>query len=141
VLNRLVSLRNYPLIGFIAFYFLKFIGLELPRAVKLGNNVKFRHWAQGTVIHRRTEIQDDVWIFQGVTIGRADVHIPLKDSKMESILIKRGAIIGAGATILCKEGTLIVGENTIIGANSVLLKSTGENEIWAGNPAKKVGER
>ena len=33
------------------------------------------------------------------------------------------------------------GNGTIVGANSVLMNSTGENEIWAGNPARLVGHR
>lgn len=36
---------------------------------------------------------------------------------------------------------LVIGKGTVIGANSVLLSSTGENEIWAGVPAKCVGKR
>lgn len=46
-----------------------------------------------------------------------------------------------GAKVLCKEGVLTVGKNTIIGANAVLLESTGDNEIWVGIPAKKIGLR
>jgi len=42
---------------------------------------------------------------------------------------------------LCKSGTLRVRQSTVVGANSVLLTSTGENEIWAGIPAKRIGER
>ena len=34
-----------------------------------------------------------------------------------------------------------VGSGTIVGANAVVLGSTGENEIWAGNPARCVGRR
>jgi len=36
---------------------------------------------------------------------------------------------------------LIVGKNSVIGANAVLFNSTGENEIWAGIPAQKIGNR
>lgn len=141
IFNRLIRLRKYPLIGWFAFYILKIIGLELPRNVKVGKRVRFMHWAVGTVIHRRVEIEDGVRIFQNVTLGRADVYRSLEDSKMEGILIKKGAIIGAGAKVLCKEGTLVVGENTVIGANAVLFESTGDNEIWVGNPARKLGMR
>ena len=45
------------------------------------------------------------------------------------------------AKILFGEDKLIVGKGTIVGANSVLTKSTGENEIWAGVPAKRIGFR
>jgi len=36
---------------------------------------------------------------------------------------------------------LRVGRGTVVGANAVLLESTGENELWAGVPARKVGLR
>lgn len=49
--------------------------------------------------------------------------------------------MGAGCKIIASKGELVVGKGTIIGANAVLLESTGENEIWAGVPAKKVGVR
>lgn len=54
--------------------------------------------------------------------------------------IQDDVIICAGAKILCKD-KLCIGKGTIIAANSVLLKSTGENEIWAGVPAKCIGLR
>lgn len=43
----------------------------------------------------------------------------------------------AGSKILAKDN-LVVGKNTIIAANSVLLKSTGENEVWGGIPARRL---
>jgi serine O-acetyltransferase len=43
--------------------------------------------------------------------------------------------------VLCKEGVLHVGRGTVLGANAVLLDSTGEGETWAGLPARKVGQR
>ncbi|MDM5157366.1 hypothetical protein QUF88_27180 [Bacillus sp. DX1.1] len=112
--------------------------MEIPKTVKLGKDVTFVHWAYGTVLHPNTEIEDNVKIYQGVTLGRADIFNSFEESKMNGILIKKGAILCAGSKILCKEGTLTVGENTVIGANSVLLKSTGDNEIWGGIPARKL---
>jgi serine O-acetyltransferase len=43
--------------------------------------------------------------------------------------------------VLCKQGVLRVGRGTMVGANAVLLESTGEDEIWAGIPARCVGKR
>ena len=42
---------------------------------------------------------------------------------------------------MLSKGKLVVGKGTIIGANAVLTQSTGENEIWAGIPAKLIGKR
>lgn len=80
-------------------------------------------------------------IYQNVTIGRADVQVNIEQSEMKSIIIENNVIIGAGAKILCKKGTLFIKEGTIIGANAVVLKSTEKNGIYGGIPAKKIGIR
>jgi serine O-acetyltransferase len=134
----LISLRKSKLFGRMALILLKTLTLEIPMKVRIGDNLELKHLATGLVIHPNTTIHNNVQIFQGVTIGRADAYKPYSESKMESIVIKSGAVLCAGSKILCKEGELTVGENTIVGANSVLLNSTGDNEIWAGIPAKKV---
>lgn len=134
----LIRGRTIPIIGILFYFILKIIGVEIPLSVKLGKDVAFPHWAYGLVIHKNTEIEDDVRLYQGVTIGRADVYNDIQDSKFIGIRIASGAIIGAGAKVLGSEGVLVVGKGTIIGANSVLLESTGEFEIWAGNPARKI---
>ena len=51
------------------------------------------------------------------------------------VRLKRGCWIGAGATIL---PGVTVGENSIVGAASVVTKDVPDNEIWAGNPAKFI---
>lgn len=53
--------------------------------------------------------------------------------KVGKIVIKKNAWLGAGVIIL---PGVIVGENSVIGAGSVLTKSTGPNEMWFGNPAR-----
>lgn len=68
-----------------------------------------------------------------MTIGLA---CPTSNSNA-TFRIKKGACICAGAKILGKD-EIVVGQNTIIGANSVLLQSTGDNETWVGIPAKKI---
>ena len=128
-----------PLWG-VALKILHFRGVDIPPTVKIGKNVRFPHNAIGTVIHENTVIEDDVKIYQGVTIGRSDIY---KDpsADFEGFYVGRGAVLCSGAKILCKSGTLKIGENSVIGANAVLTKSTGKNEIWAGIPAKCVGYR
>jgi serine O-acetyltransferase len=65
----------------------------------------------------------------------------MSHSKFEAIEIGDDVILSPGSKILCKEGVLKVGNGTVVGANSVLLESTGEYEIWAGSPARLVGKR
>lgn len=118
-----------------------FFGLDIGIDAKIGKNVNFKHGGLGTVIHTCTAIDDNVMIMSGVTVGRSDVWIPRKQSKYKGVHIMEGAIIGTGAKILGKEEVLTIGKNTIIGANSVLLESTGDNEIWGGIPAKFIKKR
>lgn len=117
------------------------LSIEIPKEVKISSTVKFKHWSTGLVIHPNVIIENNVEIYQGVTIGRADAYLERSKSQMEGIIVKEGAVLCAGAKILCKEGTLVVGENCVIGANAVLLDSTNPYEIWAGIPARKVGMR
>jgi acetyltransferase-like isoleucine patch superfamily enzyme len=56
-----------------------------------------------------------------------------KDWEVEPTLVKRGASIGSGATILSR---VTIGENAIIGAGSVVTKDVPPNAIVAGNPAR-----
>ena len=112
--------------------------IYIPRKVEIGKRVSLVHNAPCLVVHPNTVIGDDVKIYQGVTIGRADIYRDHEESDMEKIIIDDGAVICAGAKILCKEGVLRVGKNTIVGANAVLTRSTGDNEIWAGIPAKRI---
>ena len=62
-------------------------------------------------------------------------------SDFKGIVIEKGAVLCVGAKIICNKGILTVGKQTIIGANAVLTKSTGEDEIWAGVPAKFIKKR
>lgn len=141
--KNMVKMYHIPLIGGIAKKINFILGVDIPRSVVIGKNVTFPHNSIGTVIHNNTVIEDNVKIYQNVSMGRADVYLPKEKANpnFKGFHIKKGACICAGAKLICKEGTLTVGENTIIGANAVLLESTGDNEIWAGIPAKKVGDR
>ena len=55
------------------------------------------------------------------------------DWRVEKTLVKRGASIGSGATILAN---LTIGENAIVGAGSVVTRDVPANTIVAGNPAR-----
>jgi serine O-acetyltransferase len=137
----LVYARRWPLIGKLAYLWLKALGAEIPRSVVIGKNFLLHHGGVGVVIHPKTRIGDRVGIYPGVTLGRSDVHRPASESRFEGILVADDVIIAAGAKVLCREGILTLGRGSVIGANAVLLQSTGENEIWAGIPARLVGHR
>ena len=114
---------------------------EIPSNVKIGSNVKFPHGVKGIVLHPLTIIEDNVTIFHQVTCGRGDLYriVPhVKQSTFKGILLREGCVLCVGAKVLGKEGILTVGRNTIVAANAVLTQSTGDNEVWAGVPAKCI---
>lgn len=139
--TALVYARKWPVMGRVAYYTLKLLGVEIPRSVKIGQHLLLEHGGFGVVIHSRAEIGDRVKIYPGVTIGRADIYLPMERSRFEKVIIEDDVILAPGAKVLGKEGTLRVGRGTVVGANAVLLHSTQEGEIWAGVPARCVGKR
>jgi serine O-acetyltransferase len=141
VYTSLVYARMNPVIGRLAYLVLKLLGMEIPRKVKIGNELEIAHGGFGIVVHPNTIIGERVKLYPGVTIGRADVHLPIEQSQFEGIVIEDDVILASGSRVLCKQGILRVGRGTVVGANAVLLCSTGENEIWAGIPARCIGIR
>jgi serine O-acetyltransferase len=139
--TRLVYARTHPLLGKIAYYLLKILGVEIPRSVRIGKELLVEHGGFGVVIHSKTIIGDRVKIYPGITVGRADIYRAIDKSRFEGVVIEDDVILSPGARILGKEGILTVRRGTVIGANAVLLESTGEWEIWAGIPARCVGQR
>jgi len=139
--SRLVYARRNPLIGQLAYYALKVLGVEIPRSVTIGDDFYLVHGGFGVVIHPNTVIGDNVRVYPGVVLGRADVHRDITDSAFEGFVIEDDVVLGAGAKVLCKQGTLTLARGSVIGANAVLTRSTGPREIWSGIPAKKTGVR
>ena len=137
--SRLVYARKWPVVGRLFYFVLKLLGVEIPLSVKIGRGFYLVHGGFGVVIHPRTSIGDNVKIYPGVTLGRADIHLPAEQSAFEGLRIDDDVILSPGAKVLGRQGVLRVGAGTIIGANAVLLESTGEGESWAGVPARKLG--
>lgn len=99
--------------------------------VTIGDNVTIK---PGVQIWDGVDLEDNVFIGPNVTFTN-DLFPKSKnkDFKLEKTLVKKGASIGANATILAG---ITIGENVLIGAGSVVTKSIPDNEIWVGNPAK-----
>lgn len=109
--------------------------------LKIGDNVGISNVT--IVTESSIVIEDEVFIGGGTRIYDNDFHALDKESRLNDptvipslpILIKRGAFIGGHSTIL--KG-VIIGENSVIGASSLVVKNVPQNEVWAGVPAKKI---
>ncbi len=139
--EKLVYARKTPFLGKVFYLVLKMLGVEIPLGVQIGKGLMLHHGGIGVVIHPKSIIGNNVGIYPGVTLGRADVFRTAGRSKFSRIIVEDGVILGSGCKVLGDEGELVVGAGCVIGANAVLLQSTQPNEIWAGIPAKKVGMR
>ncbi|MHA6637624.1 serine O-acetyltransferase [Stutzerimonas frequens] len=102
----------------------------VPFSAVIGRESRFAYGGIGVVLHARSKIGDRVIIGQGVTIGR-------KLDPEGVPVIGNDVYISAGARVL---GDIVVGDNVIIGANSVVVSSVPPNSIVAGAPARVVRE-
>ena len=139
--TTLVYLRQRRWLGRAAYYALKLIGVEMPCSVPVGCDFELAHGGVGVVIHSRAVIGNRVKVYPGVTVGRADIYRPMGESRFEGIVIEDDVILAPGAKVLGKEGVLTVRRGSVVGANAVLLQSTGEGEVWVGMPARCAGKR
>lgn len=139
--QRIVEfLINFKYFRWVTSRLLRLFFLDVPQSVKIAGRITIPHGGMGIVIHPNTRIGKNVKIYQQVTVGRADIHNLKPGADFKGFHIGDDVIICAGAKILTST-EIEVGNGTIIGANSVLTKSTGVNEIWAGIPAKFIKNR
>ncbi|MGA9473820.1 MAG: acyltransferase [Terriglobales bacterium] len=131
--------------------FINLYGCEIGDEAKIGAFVEIQKNAS---VGKRCKISSHTFICEGVTIEDnvfvghgvmfindsypratvADGGLQTEaDWKVEKTVIKKGASIGSGATILAN---VCVGENAIVGAGAVVTKDVPPNTIVAGNPAK-----
>ncbi|HLJ24294.1 MAG TPA: acyltransferase [Candidatus Acidoferrales bacterium] len=112
--------------------------VEIQKNASVGRRCKI---SSHTFVCEGVTIEDNVFIGHGVMFindiyPRATANGELQteaDWKVERTVIKNGASIGTGATILAN---VTIGENAIVGAGSVVTKNVPANTIVAGNPAK-----
>lgn len=137
LVETLVHYRRFRLVKWI----LSLLCIEFPASVRVGNRLRIVHRGFGLVVHPLTDIGNDVTLYHGVTVGRADAHIPFSRSAMEKIVIEDEVVLFPGCIVLGGPGVTRISRGTIIAANAVLTQSTQENEIWGGVPAKRIGVR
>ncbi|HMD55042.1 MAG TPA: acyltransferase, partial [Phycisphaerae bacterium] len=113
--------------------------VEIQKGVKIGNRCKV---SSHTFICEGVTLEDEVFVGHGVLF--TNDRFPRATNMSGQLqtetdwtciptLVKRGASIGSGSTLLCG---ITVGENALIGAGSVVTKDVPPGTVVAGNPAK-----
>jgi acetyltransferase-like isoleucine patch superfamily enzyme len=113
--------------------------VEVQKNARIGSNCKI---SSHTFVCEGVTVEDEVFIGHSVTFindsypraATGEGHLQTEaDWKVETTLVKKGASIGSGSTVLAN---VTVGENAIVGAGSVVTKDVPANAIVAGNPAR-----
>ncbi|MDQ6983159.1 MAG: serine O-acetyltransferase [Ghiorsea sp.] len=106
-------------------------GIEIHPGATIGRRFFIDH-GMGIVIGETTEIQDDVTLYHGVTLGGTTWVAEKRHPTLE-----KGVVIGAGAKIL---GPITIGEQSRVGSNSVVLKDVPAHSTVVGIPGTVVGK-
>jgi acetyltransferase-like isoleucine patch superfamily enzyme len=113
--------------------------VEIQKGAKVGQRCKI---SSHTFICEGVTIEDEVFVGHGVTFindilprATTDSGSPQSEADWACVptLVKRGASIGSGATILCG---VTIGERAVVGAGSVVTRDVPADTIVAGNPAR-----
>ena len=113
--------------------------VEIQKGARVGHRCKV---SSHSFLCEGVILEDEVFIGHGVMFTNDRLPRATADNgklqteadwKCESTVIKKGASIGSGATLLCG---ITVGERAIVGAGSVVTKDVPKNAVVAGNPAK-----
>ncbi|PTB32461.1 serine acetyltransferase [Photobacterium phosphoreum] len=108
-----------------------FCGLDIPARAKIGKGLMMFH-PQDIVIHRDVIIGDNVILKHNITIGN---KVDKVTGKYVAPVIGNNVELSPGVIIL---GDVVIGDNCIIGAGSIVTKSIPKNSIAVGNPAKVI---
>ena len=106
-----------------------FTGIEIHPGARIGRGLFIDH-GMGVVIGETSEIEDNVTLYQGVTLGGTS----LRREKRHPTL-GRNVVVGAGAAIL---GAITIGDGSRIGGGSVVVNDVPPNSVVVGIPGKVI---
>lgn len=130
-LSFFLNSRNIPFFPKIITYLNRIVfSVWLPASTKVGKNTTFGKGGLGVVIHEMAVIGNHCIISNNVTIGGSS-----KKEQGKLPILGDRVRVGAGCVIL---GNVVIGDNVIIGANSVVTIDIPDNSIVVGNPAKII---
>ena len=104
-----------------------FTGIEIHPGARIGERFFIDH-GMGVVIGETTIIGDDVLLYQGVTLGGTGLE---KGKRHPTI--GNNVVVGTGAKVL---GNIMIGDNSYIGANAVVIKDVPPNSTVVGVPGR-----
>ena len=133
------AIAKFHLIARIISQFSRFLtGIEIHPSAKIGKNLFIDH-GMGVVIGETSEIGDNVTIYHNVTLGgiAPSINADHQRNLKRHPILQDNVVVGSGAQIL---GPVVVGKNSLIGANAVVTKNVPERSIMVGIPATKVGD-
>ena len=133
------STAKFDLIARIISQFSRFLtGIEIHPNAKIGKNLFIDH-GMGVVIGETSEIGDNVTVYHNVTLGGIAPSINANDQRnvKRHPTLEDNVVVGSGAQIL---GPVVIGKNSLIGANAVVTKNVPEKSIMVGIPATRVGD-
>lgn len=128
--NKTIKILGLPIRILYLFYASYIIGFELHERATIGKNFKIWHRGHGSVIHPNSIIGDNVSIRHNTTIGSTQIGTT---GTQKAPIIGDNVHIGANCCII---GEIKIGNNSIIGAGSVVTKDIPANCIAAGNPCR-----
>lgn len=127
--HRLYQKKHFFLARMISQWGRGFTGIEIHPGAKIGRGLFIDHGA-GVVIGETAEVGDNVTIYHGVTLGGTG-----KDEGKRHPTVGDNVLLGTGCKVL---GPITIGENSRVGANSVVLKCIPANATAIGIPARVV---
>ena len=133
------SVAKLDLIARIISQFSRFMtGIEIHPGAKIGKNLFIDH-GMGVVIGETSDIGDNVTIYHMATLGGIAPSIDSDNQRdvKRHPTVKDNVVVGSGAQIL---GPVVIGKNSLIGANAVVTKNVPEKSIMVGIPATRVGD-